>query len=144
MVHRTAIEHIVHTIPGAFNNHYASGVAQVRIDGRVPDVIVRRSDGKISQVYEVEAVGKDHLKKKRGLRRILVIALEDGDWEEIQVLTDKGTKISKQVTFEERDLANLQHQIRKAQGRLKRHRKRIGRTLALAREKRRWDFRDSR
>jgi hypothetical protein len=136
MVHRTAIEYIVRTVPGAFNNHYARGDAQTVIDGRVPDVIVKGPAGKISRVYEVETVGKDHLKKMKGLRRVLVIALEDGDWDEVQVLTDKGSHISKQMTFEERDLDNLQRQVRKEQGRLKRHRRRIGRRLTFAREKR--------
>lgn len=139
MVHRTAIEHIVRTIPGAVNNHYARGDAQIVIDGRVPDAIVRGLDGKIRQVFEVETVGKDHLKKKKGLKRILVIALEDGDWDEIQILTDKGVQISKRITFEERDLENLQRQVRKERGRLKSQRKRIDRKLAFAREKHRVD-----
>lgn len=139
MVHRTAIEHIVRTIPGAVNNHYARGAAQIVIDGRVPDVVVRHSDGRISQIYEVETIGKDHLKKTKGLKRILVIALEDGDWDEVQVLTDKGAQISKQITFEERDLENLQRQIRKQRGRLKSYGKRLGRKISLAQEKHRVD-----
>jgi hypothetical protein len=139
MVHRAGIEYIVRTIPGAFNNHYARGSAQVIIDGRVPDVIVRAPDGKISRIYEVETVTKDHLKKKKGLKRILVIALQDGDWEEVQILTDKGTQISKQLTFEERDLEDLQRKVRKQRGIHKRYKTQKGHKLLFAREKRRVD-----
>src|SRR4030042_3046257 len=112
MVHRAAIEHIVRTVPGAINNHYGPGFNRITVDGRIPDVVVKWPNGRFKEVYEVESIQKSRLAKKKGMKRILVIALEDGDWDEIQVLTDKGAQISQQLTFEERDLENLQRQVR--------------------------------
>jgi hypothetical protein len=137
MVHKAAIEHIVRSIPGAVNNHYAKGAARIVIEGRAPDVIVRDSDGRIKEVYEVETIRKNSLKKKKCLKRILVIALADDDWEEIRLLTDNGKQIMERMTLGHQELEDLERRIRIQRGRLKGYNKRIGRRLSEAREKKR-------
>jgi hypothetical protein len=139
MVHKAAIEHIVRTIPGAINNHYEPGARRITIDGRVPDVVVKGSDGRIKEVYEVETIQKSRLKKKIGLKRILVIALQDDDWEEIRLLTDNGKQIMERMTLGYRELEDLDQRVKVQRRRLKGYNKRIGRKLALAREKKRVD-----
>jgi hypothetical protein len=139
MVHKAAIEHIVRIIPGAINNHYELGTRRITIDGRVPDVVVKGPEGRIKEVYEVETIQKSRLKKKVGLKRILVIALQDDDWEEIRLLTDNGKQIMERMTLGHHELEELDHRVKVQRRRLKGYNKRIGRKLAFAREKKRVD-----
>lgn len=139
MVHKAAIDHIVRTVPGAINNHYGTGFIRVTIDGRVPDVVVKWPSGRIKEAYEVEGIHKSRLRKKRGLKRILVIALEDDDWDEIKLLRDNGKQILEQMTVDHQDLEALDRKVRVQRSRLKGYNKRIGRKLSFAREKKKVD-----
>lgn len=146
MVHRAAVEHIVRSVCGAVNNHYPGGVARIEFAGRVPDVVVRDGEGRITEVYEVEVLHKEGLPKREGLKRILVIALEDADWDEVKLLTDDGKGIMERVSLDNQVLSAsaaqlkvLNHKIEVQKSRLKGYNTRIGRKLSLAKEKKRVD-----
>lgn len=127
MIHKTAIEHIVRSIPGAINNHYAKRTTRIMIDRRVPDIVVKGAKGRVREVYEVETFHKLSLSKQKGVKRILVIALEDDDWEEVKVLTNHG-----KLRASYQELMDLEKTIRIQRGRLKGVNTKLGHQLSFA------------
>lgn len=72
----------------------STNVVSTVIDGRVPDVVVKEDNGKVKEIYEVECIHKRSLKQQKGLKRILAIALEDDDWEEIRLFSKHGKHVT--------------------------------------------------
>ncbi len=130
MVHKAAIEYLARTVPSAMNNHYAKTPVKT-VDGRIPDVIVTNSEGRITRLYEVEVVSKQSPKKFGCLKRILVVALADNSWDEVQVIA--GEK------YTACDVVRIKHKADVQQRRLKSLNKRMGSKLSLVREKKRVD-----
>jgi hypothetical protein len=137
MVHKAAIEHLVRVIPHAIENHYSK--ERIFVDGKIPDIVVENSRGRITEVYEVETIEKRAVSKMQGegfkrhrIKRILVIALADGSWDEVRVLAGQAQRGDIQV---EKLQLSADTQLR----RLKRINKSIGRKLSDAKERKRVD-----
>jgi len=86
--HKHIIDTLVDQMPNATNNHYAERGRRIRIGRLTPDIVVLEGE-KICEVHEVECVRNRFYPAIA--KRVLWIALNgEGEWDEINVITDNG------------------------------------------------------